>query len=712
MANSSSDDVDTDIWVGGIVGSYGKIANCYNTGKIYASASDTCYGGGIVGFGYNSKISCCYNLGEIEAYAKQAYIHGINGTNDNVTNCYYSSNVSGSGVSCTDLEMQQQSTFIGFDFSNIWCIDKLRDFPYPQLRANMQTPHVIDVQITSLPNEITVYPNKVIVVEGLTPELSGGEIMVTYSDGYSAKTTITGDMLGEINTDVVGLQESCIDYCGCFSKETILVEVITKDLTGISVTTAPNKLQYVKDQPFNPTGGKITLYYNNNSTEEIDLGQVELSYNKEETGTIVVTARYQGYSDTFEITVKPKVVKTISLLQKPTKIEYLEGMDLDLTGGILKVIYESDDNYFENINLTDSMVSGYDKNILGYQVVYIDYEGSQTNYRVLTTAKSLIGIEITSKPNKLSYLEGDSFDATGIVITAYYNNNTNENVTDQTVLTGYSSTPGTKTITAAFEGKTDSFTLIVEEKKLVSVEITTLPDKMKYFEDEPFDETGMVVTAHYNNGTAKTITDYAISSLNPVLGKKTIEISYAGKTDSLDIIILYTVVFKNWDNEVLSTKVYQYYDEIVVPDNPKKTSDKTYTYTFAGWDKKITTCEGNAIYIATYTSNFIDYKVVFKNWNGEVLSTKVYHYGDAVDIPKTPTKEGDNTYSYAFAGWDKDVVNCVGNATYTAIYAPVYVEYTVIFMNWNGEILSNKTYHYGDIVQTPEPPTRASTNTF
>ncbi len=55
-----------------------------------------------------------------------------------------------------------------------------------------------------------------------------------------------------------------------------------------------------------------------------------------------------------------------------------------------------------------------------------------------------------------------------------------------------------------------------------------------------------------------------------------------------------------------------------------------------------------------------------KGEDGTILSTETYHYGDEIVVPVAPTKAADNTYTYTFAGWDKEVVNCAGNATYTA----------------------------------------------
>lgn len=676
---TAENDASTYAYAGGIAGalySSCTVLNCYNTGTAYASAETAAYAGGIAGNAYGltvNKISNCYSTaGSIQAYAETVCLGGIVGYSGKITNCYYSDQVGkGTGVACTLEELKQQATFVGFNFDDIWCIDTLRSYKYPQLRGNLRKPSVTGVAISTFPVEITVFPYKVITVQGMIPELTGGEITVSYSDGYSAKTVITADMLNDLDLDKVGQQECRIDYCGVLSEETILVDVIAKDLDGIQVTTAPTKLQYVKDQPLNLSGGKVTLYYNNNETEEIDLSQAEVTYDKEATGTVVVTVKYQGYHDTFEIIVNPKVVKSISLLQKPTKLEYIEGCDLDLTGGILKVSYQSEDNYFENIPLTESMISGYDKNTLGYQVVTIDYQGYQASFRVITIAKSLTEIKVTEKPNKLTYVEGDSFDATGMVVAAYYDNGASEIVTGLATVNGYSATPGTKTVTVSYEGKMDSFTVTVIEKQVVSIAVIKKPDKLHYFEDEALDRDGMVVTAYYNNGTSAAVTDYTTSMEATMPGLKTVTVSYAGQTDAFEITVDYLVIFKDWNGTILLSKTYNYGQRIAVPANPQRVADNTCTYTFVGWDKSVVSCVGNATYTAVYTSSYIDYTIVFKDWDGTVLSAKSYRWGETVTPPANPAKAADDTYTYAFAGWDQKIVNCAGNATYTATYTAV-----------------------------------------
>ncbi|MBE6768192.1 MAG: hypothetical protein E7549_04690 [Ruminococcaceae bacterium] len=176
--------------------------------------------------------------------------------------------------------------------------------------------------------------------------------------------------------------------------------------------------------------------------------------------------------------------------------------------------------------------------------------------------------------------------------------------------------------------------------------------------------------------------------------------------------IEYTVVFKNWNGNILSTQTYRYGDGVIAPSNPTRMADNTYTYTFAGWDKAVTNCAGDETYTATYTSHYVDYTVVFKDWNGEVLSSATYHWGEDVMVPADPTRAADNTYNYTFNGWDKTVVSCAGNATYTATYSRRYNEYTVVFKNWNGEILSSRVYGWGDRVSAPATPQKEADEVY
>lgn len=129
-----------------------------------------------------------------------------------------------------------------------------------------------------------------------------------------------------------------------------------------------------------------------------------------------------------------------------------------------------------------------------------------------------------------------------------------------------------------------------------------------------------------------------------------------------------TVVFQDWDGTVLSSKEYSYGDAVTAPANPSRPADSMYTYYFTGWDKDVVNCNGDAVYTATYSTTLINYTVTFTDWDGTVISSATYHYGDSVTAPANPSRPADSEYIYTFAGWTPAVTACQGSQTYTAVY--------------------------------------------
>ena len=75
---------------------------------------------------------------------------------------------------------------------------------------------------------------------------------------------------------------------------------------------------------------------------------------------------------------------------------------------------------------------------------------------------------------------------------------------------------------------------------------------------------------------------------------------------------------------------------------------------------------------------------------------------------ETPTREEDEEYTYTFSGWNPEIVPVTGEAIYTAVFTRAPREYTVTFVDENGEVLQESRVGYGE---TPEytgvTPTRA-----
>lgn len=91
------------------------------------------------------------------------------------------------------------------------------------------------------------------------------------------------------------------------------------------------------------------------------------------------------------------------------------------------------------------------------------------------------------------------------------------------------------------------------------------------------------------------------------------------------------------------------------------------------------------------------YQVSFVDEKGNELSKQEIEEGKNAEIPEAPEKEG-----YTFVGWDTGTTNVHADMTVTAQYKKN--QYTVTYVDWENTTLENETYEYEDIVTLPETP--------
>lgn len=302
-------------------------------------------------------------------------------------------------------------------------------------------------------------------------------------------------------------------------------------ISSIEVATPPGKLVYHLGEPLDLTGMEVKVHYSDGTWQL--LNDYSVIGGPETAGTHTITVQYGGFTDEFEITVLARTVTSIAITAPPGKLTYFQGETLSLSGMVVTATYsDGSTGVIENYT-----VSGYQSGQTGQQTVTVTYEARTATFLVTVLPVEVLELEITKMPTKVRYLEGEAPDWSGLVVTAYFTNGTEAAVTGYT-LSGYSGTPGVKTITVTYGGRTTEFSVSVLSKQLTRIAVTKKPDKLVY--EAGFDEldlTGMVITAYYNNGTSATVQNYYLGDYTNTPGTKTITVILGDCTDTFTITV-------------------------------------------------------------------------------------------------------------------------------------------------------------------------------
>lgn len=146
-------------------------------------------------------------------------------------------------------------------------------------------------------------------------------------------------------------------------------------------------------------------------------------------------------------------------------------------------------------------------------------------------------IEVSHMPTKTRYFVGEPFDATGLVITAYYADNTSTQATGYTLSSPDMSAYGNKTVTVTFDEKTVDFSILVID--ISGIEVKTMPTKVEYQKGDVFDTTGLSILVKYTDGTSETkTTGFEVSGFDSSsVGEKTITVTYKTHTTTFKVTV-------------------------------------------------------------------------------------------------------------------------------------------------------------------------------
>lgn len=97
------------------------------------------------------------------------------------------------------------------------------------------------------------------------------------------------------------------------------------------------------------------------------------------------------------------------------------------------------------------------------------------------------------------------------------------------------------------------------------------------------------------------------------------------------------------------------------------------------------------------------YKVVFKNYNGTILSEQTVESGNSAQAPTSPERNG-----YVFNGWSGSYENITADTELVATFVPDpnATKYTVTFKDYDGTTISSVQVVEGSTAELPVAPTK------
>ena len=397
--------------------------------------------------------------------------------------------------------------------------------------------------------EVVAQPTKTQYFVGETFDPAGMQIQVTYNNGtksdYSTYdfSTLPGKVtFATVSTTTAGTKTVRLTYKeGSTSVSTTFrITVVAVKPTKIEFLNAPTKKFYVGDAStaFNAAGLDVHVTYNNGTTKDFDATELNISYSGFDTTTaktITMTGTYEGVSGTFDVVINPVELVSVAVKTMPNKTKYYVGDTFDQTGLTLTATYNNGKTETIANGIT---CTGFSSDAVGSKTVTASYGGKSTTFNVDIEAVKLVSIAVKTNPTKMSYYQGDALDSTGLTLTATYNNGNTETVTTGFTCSALdSSSAGQKTITVTYQGHTTTFSVTVIAVNLVSVSVKTMPNKTSYFTGEPFDQTGLTLTATYNNGNTETVSSgiECTGFSSATAGQKTVTASYGGKSTTFTV---------------------------------------------------------------------------------------------------------------------------------------------------------------------------------
>ncbi|SHE88418.1 bacterial Ig-like domain-containing protein, partial [Alkalibacter saccharofermentans] len=232
-------------------------------------------------------------------------------------------------------------------------------------------------------------------------------------------------------------------------------------MTGIKITSEPDKRVYDATEDFDITGLKVYSVWNYGDDQQLDLSDLTITGFDSSLPTEKqrVLVSYMGYSESFDVEIRAIEVEAVDVEAESANIgttlesavlsgEFLDSKTKEPIEGILEWVDES----LQVTKLSEEFEWRFIPEEPKYTLV--------TGYMQVIGNPVLTGIEIARLPDKLEYEIGEEIDLDGLLVQSRWNYGSSRNISNSLLsVSGFDSTEATErqSITLGYDGFEASF---------------------------------------------------------------------------------------------------------------------------------------------------------------------------------------------------------------------------------------------------------------
>ena len=269
-----------------------------------------------------------------------------------------------------------------------------------------------------------------------TEQIEALIITVFFADGSSKQ--VEPDECTIIGRDAplsINAPEIFVIYCGAEYSFTLnIIEI--PEITEIQIIPSGSFNKYFTEgDTFNPAGLMIMAIYSGGKNPEVIASDINGFANVEFSPALdvplkftdtVVTVTYSDGTNVFtaeqSIVVSSESVASIKVSKDPNKMVYNEGETFDYTGMELTITYNDgstvvvSDNFEVTYANIPVILKSNSTESVDIEITYLD---KSCTLSVNVIPAEIASVTVLSKPAKLTYNEGETFDPLGLVLVPY-----------------------------------------------------------------------------------------------------------------------------------------------------------------------------------------------------------------------------------------------------------------------------------------------------